>query len=384
MADDGATCHLEGPSRAPVVVLLGSLGTTMSVWDGQLATLRPWFRVLRAEHPGHGGAGVPDGPGTIEALGQDLVSLLDRLDVARCHFVGLSLGGLVGMWLAANHPGRVERLVLACTAARFQGAESYLPRAAAVRAQGTGYLIPAVISRWFTEPFARNHPEVAAKYATMLPGIDPEGYAYCCEAVADADLTSDLARIEAVTLVVGGAQDPVVPPELAAATATAIPGAALYVLPGGAHLVNVEQPAAFNDILLRHLAGSPEERGLAVRRAVLGDAHVDRALAGASPFVADFQDMLSKWPWGEVWARPGLDRRTRRMLTIALMVALNRPEELEMHVGVALDDGVTESELKEVLLHAAVYTGVPAANAAFAIADRARRRRAERDGSGWD
>jgi 3-oxoadipate enol-lactonase/4-carboxymuconolactone decarboxylase len=367
-----------------VVLLLGSLGTTTSVWDGQLPALRPWFRVLRAEHPGHGGARAPDGPGTVEALGQDLVSLLDRLDVARCHFVGLSLGGLVGMWLAANHPARVERLVLACTAARFEAAESYGQRAAEVRAKGTPHLVPAVLSRWFTEPFAPRRPEVAARYASMLSAIDPEGYAYCCEAVAGADLTPDLARIEALTLVVGGARDPVVPPELAAATAAAIPRAALSVLPGGAHLVNVEQPAAFNDVLLRHLAGRPEERGLAARRAVLGEDHVERALAGATPFTADFQDMLSKWPWGEVWARPGLDRRTRRLLTIALMVALNRPEELEMHVAAALDDGVSEDELKEVLLHVAVYAGVPAANGAFAIADRVRRRRAERDGSGGD
>jgi 3-oxoadipate enol-lactonase/4-carboxymuconolactone decarboxylase len=204
----------------------------------------------------------------------------------------------------------------------------------------------------------------------MLGGVTPEGYAYCCEAVADADLSADLARIQAQAMVVGGALDPVIPPDLAAMTMSAIPGATLCVLAGGAHLVNVEQPDAFNDIMLRHLIGSPAQRGLAERRAVLGEAHVDRALDRASELTADFQELLAKWPWGEVWARPGLDRRSRRLLTIAMLVALGRSDELEMHLRQALRDGVSVAELKEVLLHTAVYAGVPAANSAFAIADR--------------
>jgi len=369
--------RFEGSPSAPVVVLLGSLGTTMAVWDGQLAALQPWFRLLRAEHPGHGGAGVPPGPGSVEALGQRLVGLIDRLGVARAHVVGLSLGGLVGMWLAVNHPDRVDRLVLACVAPRFNAPESYRQRALSVRAQGTGSLVAGAMARWFAAPTAPANAEIVARYSAMLAGIEAEGYAYCCEAVAGADLGPDLAHITAPTLVVGGALDTVVTPELATAAARAIPGAGLYVLPGGAHLVNVEQPAAFNEAVLRHLAGTPEERGLAQRRSVLGQDHVDRALAGASPLTADFQTLLAKWPWGEVWARPGLDRRTRRLVTIAMLVALNRPEELEMHVRTALGDGITEAELNEVLLQTAVYAGLPAANAAFAIADRVVRRREE-------
>jgi 3-oxoadipate enol-lactonase/4-carboxymuconolactone decarboxylase len=134
--------------------------------------------------------------------------------------------------------------------------------------------------------------------------------------------------------------------------------------------VNVEQPDPFNDVVLRHLIGSPAQRGLEERRAVLGEAHVDRALARASGLTADFQELLAKWPWGEVWARPGLDRRARRLLTIGMLVALGRFEELEMHLREALRDGISAAELKEVLLQTAVYAGVPAANSAFAIADR--------------
>jgi 3-oxoadipate enol-lactonase / 4-carboxymuconolactone decarboxylase len=367
---EGRDYRLDGQPQGPWLVLVGSLGTTAAVWDRQVPALRAWFRVLRTEHPGHGGAVVPAGQGTVEALGERLVATLDRLEVDRAHVAGLSLGGLVGIWLAANHPARVDRLVLACTASRFNGAESYRQRAAAVRAEGTGQLVPAALSRWFTEPFASGCPDVAAEYASMLAGVSPEGYAYCCEAIADADLSADLARIQARALVVGGALDPVVPPDLAATTMTAIPGATLCVVAGGAHLVNVEQPDAFNDVVLRHLIGSPAERGLAERRAVLGEAHVDRALARASELTADFQELLAKWPWGEVWSRPGLDRRVRRLLTIGMLVALGRAEELEMHLRQALRDGVSVAELKEVLLHTAVYAGVPAANSAFAVADR--------------
>jgi 3-oxoadipate enol-lactonase / 4-carboxymuconolactone decarboxylase len=367
---EGREYHLDGLQPAPWLVLLGSLGTTTAVWDRQVPALRDWFRVLRIEHPGHGGAGLPGGQGTVEALGQRIVATLDRLGIDRAHVAGLSLGGLVGIWLASNHPGRVDRLVLACTAGRFNAAESYRQRAAAVRAQGTRQLVPASLSRWFTGPFASRFPDVTAQYAAMLAGVGPEGYAFCCEAVAEADLVPDLARIAARALVVGGALDPVIPPDLAAATMSAIPGATLCVLAGGAHLVNVEQPEAFNEVLLRHLIGSASERGLEERRAVLGEAHVDRALARASELTGDFQELLAKWPWGEVWARPGLDRRARRLITIAMLVALGRSEELEMHIRQALRDGVSVNELKEVLLQTAVYAGVPAANSAFAIADR--------------
>jgi 3-oxoadipate enol-lactonase / 4-carboxymuconolactone decarboxylase len=367
---EGRDYRLDGLPQAPWLVLLGSLGTTIAVWDRQIPALLPWFRVLRTEHPGHGGAGVPAGPGTVEALGQRLLDTLDRLEVDRAHVAGLSLGGLVGIWLAANHPGRVDRLVLACSAGRFNGAEGYRQRAALVRAEGVSQLAPASLSRWFTEPFASRCPDVAAAYAAMLAGVTPEGYAYCCEAIADADLSGELARIEGRVLVVGGALDPVIPPDLAATTMSAIPGATLCVLAGGAHLVNVEQPDAFNDVVLGHLIGSPAQRGLAERREVLGEAHVERALARASELTADFQELLAKWPWGEVWARPGLDRRARRLVTIGMLVALGRFEELEMHLRQALRDGVSVAELKEVLLQTAVYAGVPAANSAFAVADR--------------
>lgn len=258
MMSEGRDYHLDGLPPAPWVVLLGSLGTTAAVWDRQVPALRASFRVVRIEHPGHGGSGVPAGQGSVEALGQRALATLDHLGVDRAHVAGLSLGGLVGIWLAANHPARVDSLVLACTAGRFDAAESYRQRAAAVRAEGARQLVPGILSRWFTEPYASRCPDVVAEHAAMLEGVRPEGYAYCCEAIAGADLRGDLARIAARALVVGGALDPVVPPDLAASTMSTIPGATLCVIAGGAHLVNVEQPDAFNEVLIRHLIGSPE------------------------------------------------------------------------------------------------------------------------------
>ncbi|MGH9106053.1 MAG: alpha/beta fold hydrolase [Acidimicrobiales bacterium] len=367
---EGPVYDLTGPEGAPLLVLLGSLGTTRSVWDRQMEALRPWFRTLRVEHPGHGGAPVPPGPATVEAMGRRVLALVDNLGEQAFHLAGLSLGGLVGMWLAANHPARVTRLALCFTTARFEPPEGYSQRAEAARAGGTAPFAAAAISRWFTTNFPTSHPEVAGEYRAMLAGVDAEGYAYCCEAIAGADLRGDLGRIEAPTLVLGAAGDPVVTPGRAAATMQAVPGAALCILPGGAHLANVELPGPFNGALLAHLAGSPEVRGERERRAVLGDAHVDRASAASSAVGNAFQGLLAKWPWGEIWARPGLDRRTRRLLTIAVLAALGRHEELSLHVRAALGDGVSEETLGEVLLHCSVYAGVPAANAAIAVAER--------------
>jgi 3-oxoadipate enol-lactonase/4-carboxymuconolactone decarboxylase len=359
-----------GPPDAPLLVLIGSLGTNRHVWDAQMGPFGNWFRVLRIEHPGHDGLPAPRGPYSVEGLGERVVDLLDILGEDRAHFAGLSLGGMIVMWLAAVHPDRVERIAVCCSAPRFPPPGPWLERAAKVRAEGTGSLKEAALERWFTPAFLSEQPEVVDRFVTSLSSVDDAGYASCCEALSAADVTSQLGLIRAPTLVLGGAQDPVVPPASAAATMTAIPGATLCVLAGAAHLPNVVQPDAFNSVVLQHFAGRPEERGVAVRRAVMGDAHVDRALSAASELTAPFQEFLANGPWGEVWARPGLDRQTRRLVAIAILVALGRREELEMHVRQALRAGLSTVVLREVLLQTAVYAGVPAANSAFAIADR--------------
>ncbi len=361
---------LVGPEDAPFLVLLGSLGTNRQVWDHQVPLFSNWFRVVRVEHPGHDGGRAPKGPYTVEMLGQRVVGLLDRLGVGRAAFVGLSLGGLVAMWLAVEHPGRVDRLAVCCSAPQFSPPAMWEARAEQVRAEGPGPLVEAALARWFTPAFVGSRAEVVSHYRSMFLGVDAEGYASCCDALARADVTGQLGRIVAPTLVLTGAKDPVVPPASGAATVEAIEGASLSVLAGAGHLANVEQPDAFNSVVLAHLVGRQDERGLATRRAVLGDAHVERSLAGATELSAPFQDLLNRWPWGDIWARPGLDRETRRLVTIAMLVALGRQEELGLHLRAALRAGLSLTKLREVLLQTAVYAGVPAANSAFALANR--------------
>ncbi len=305
LASGGVAFDVVGPEDAPLLVLLGSLGTNRHVWDAQMGTFSNWFRVMRVEHPGHDGVTAPKGPYSIDGLGSRVVDFLDTLGADRAHFAGLSLGGMIVMWLAAVHPDRVDKIALCCSAPRFPPREAWRERAAKVRAEGTGSLKEAALERWFTPAFLREQPQAVEQFVASLSSVDDEGYASCCEALGAADLTPQLGRIQAPTLVLGGAQDPVVPPESAAATMTAIPGSTLSVLAGAAHLANVAQPDAFNSVVLQHFAGRPEERGLAIRRAVMGDAHVERSLAGASELTAPFQEFLAKGAWGEVWRGPG-------------------------------------------------------------------------------
>jgi 3-oxoadipate enol-lactonase / 4-carboxymuconolactone decarboxylase len=361
---------VDGPPDARVVVLGSSLGTTHEMWAPQVPVLARHFRVVRYDRRGHGRSPLPDGPTTLDDLGADIVELVDTLGAERVSFVGLSLGGLEGMWLALNAPDRVDRLALCCTTASFRPREGWIERATLVRSKGMAAIAEAVLGRWFRPRFHADRPEEVERYRSMLLSTPPEGYAACCDTLADADLTSRVGAITAPTLVLTGADDPAVPPDVGAALAASIPGADHVVVDDAAHMANVEQPEAFTAALLAHLDGSDDarKRGMTVRRAVLGDAHVDRAVERTTPFTADFQDFITRYAWGEIWSRPGLDRRTRSCVTLTALVALGRDHELALHVRAALRNGLTPDEIGEVLLQCAVYCGVPAANAAFAIA----------------
>ncbi|HLG08603.1 MAG TPA: 3-oxoadipate enol-lactonase [Gaiellaceae bacterium] len=245
---------IDGPETKPVLVLSSSLGTTWELWDAQLGELTRHFRVLRYDHPGHGRSETPAGPITVEALAEGVVELLDRLELERASFCGLSLGGMVGMALALEAPERVDRLVLCCTAAFLGPAEGWHERARLVRAGGTAAIAERVLERWFTERFHAEHPVTVTRFREMLEATPRGGYAACCEAIARWDARTSLGAIRAPTLVVAGAEDVATPPDDAAFLEGAIPGAGLVVLPGAAHLANVEQPELFNRALLGHLS----------------------------------------------------------------------------------------------------------------------------------
>jgi 3-oxoadipate enol-lactonase len=231
-----------------VVVLSGSLGSTLAMWDTQLPALTRDFRVLRYDHPGHGGS-VPPEVARVESFALQLAALLDELGLERVSFCGLSLGGAVGMALARDLPERVDRLVLCCTSMRFATPDSWEDRAATVRDEGVEAIADAVLERWFTPGF----PDVR-RYREMLVSTPAEGYARCCEALRDWDARGTLGSVQAPTLAIGGAGDPSTPPAELESIAAEIPGAQLHVIEGVRHFVNAERAAAFDELLLSHLA----------------------------------------------------------------------------------------------------------------------------------
>ena len=362
--------EVTGPPDAPVLVLLNSLGSTRAAWFPQLVPLAEHLRVVRVDARGHGGSDAPPGPYSVAELGQDVVELLDGLGVGAAHLVGLSLGGATAQWIAAHAPARVATLSLLCTSAHWPDPEPWLQRARTARAEGTSALAPTVVGRWFTPELAARDPALVAWAVDMISSTPDEGYAACCEAIAAWDGRADLARITAPTLVIAGADDEATPPAMLAEIADGVACADLHVLPRAAHLANIEHAGTVTALLLRHVLGpTPYEAGLRTRREILGDAHVDRALAGVTGFTADWQDFLTRTAWGEVWNRPGLDRRSRSVATVAALTALGNSEELALHVRAALTNGLTRAEIAEVLVHTAVYAGVPRSNQAFRVAE---------------
>jgi 3-oxoadipate enol-lactonase len=245
--------EVSGPADAPVVVLSNSLGSTLEMWDANLAALERRFRVVRYDTRGHGRSPVPAGPYDLDDLADDVVALLDVLGVARAHFVGLSLGGMTGMRLAARNPERVDRLVLLCTGARLEPTSAWTERAAIVRAHGTSAVAEAVVGRWFTPGRLEADPVLRKESEEMVAGTPAEGYASCCEVIAAMDLRPDLPRIDAPTLAIAGADDPATPPEQLERIASAVRRGRLLVVPQAAHLANAEQPDRVNAAILEHL-----------------------------------------------------------------------------------------------------------------------------------
>ncbi len=244
---------LTGPAQAPVLVLGNSLGTTLSMWDGVAGALAERYRLLRFDHRGHGGSAVPDGPYAIADLGRDVLALLDSLGLERVHYCGLSLGGMVGMWLAVHARERLDRLALCCTSAWLPPAHGWRERAARVRAGSTAAVADMALGRWFSEKWTADHPAEIERARAMLLSIPFEGYAGCCEAIAGMDLRADVPSITAATLVVAAGNDVATPAPHGAAIAAAVPQARFVVLPQPAHLAAVEEPDAVAALLLNHL-----------------------------------------------------------------------------------------------------------------------------------
>lgn len=359
-----------GGQAAPVVVLSHALGLDHGLWDVQAVDLLPYVRVLRYDTRGHGASAAPAGEYTLDDLGGDVLALADALGIERFAFCGLSLGGMVGQWLALHAPDRLTRLVLANTTARVADPSLMETRRADVLAGGMAAIVDAAMSRFFSPAMlASNAPAVATARRTLL-STSSVGYAGCCAAIRDMDFRAGLGLITTPTLVIGGDTDVSMPwADHGGLLASSIAGAVAVRLPA-AHLSNLERPRSFSAALFSFLVPAPADRleaGARVRRAVLGDAHVDRSIQQTTDLNRDFQALLTEYAWGTIWTRPGLDPRTRRLLVLTATAALGRWEEFRLHLRAGLAHDLEWCDVTEVLMQAAVYAGVPAANTGFQI-----------------
>ena len=251
---EGIWYELSGKDGAPVLVFSNSLGTNLGMWDGQVAALSNHFRIVRYDTRGHGRSGAPRGPYTIESLAGDLLALLDHLQLNRFNFCGLSMGGMIGMWLGLHAAKRVEKLVLCNTAPKIGSMETWNARIASVRRDGMEGIADAVLERWFTASFRAKDPAAVAATRVMLKNTPVEGYAGCCMAIRDTNLRAEIARIGSPTLIIAGSHDPVTSPADGQLMAERIPGSKFVELPA-AHLSNIEASEAFTMELSTFLKG---------------------------------------------------------------------------------------------------------------------------------
>jgi 3-oxoadipate enol-lactonase/4-carboxymuconolactone decarboxylase len=366
--------RLQGNAGRPVLILSHSIGTDQSMWDLQVADLLPHFQVLGYDTRGHGASDAPAGEYTVEMLGGDFLGLADALGISQFAFCGLSMGGAIGQWVAAHAPERVTHLVLANTSPQFVPRTNWETRIAAVLKGGITSIVDVVMPRLFLpETLAKKNPH-AASIRSVLSGTDPVGYTGCCAALRDLDYGDLLPKIKAPTLVIVGDHDVSTPwSGHGERLVRGISGAKALHL-NAAHLSNIERPRSFTTALLEfllprtHEAGDPLQTGFELRRAALGDAHVDNAIAATTDFTREFQQLITRYAWGTIWSRPELDWRTRRLLVLAVTASLGRWEEFALHVRAGLASELELCDLKELLLQIAVYAGVPAANTGFKIA----------------
>ena len=364
---------VDAPAR-PLLLLGPSIGTTIeTLWADCARQLRGRYHVVGWDLPGHGRSAPAPAAFGLAGLARAVVELADRIRPdSTFRYAGDSLGGAVGLQLLLDAPDRVESAVLCGTGAKIGEAEGWRQRAELVRAEGMYTIAAAAIERWFGSGFPQREPAVAGALLDALHAADPESYALACEALGTFDVRDRLGEITRPVLVIAGSEDKSTPPADGKLIADGVREGRLVVLDGVGHQAPAERPETVAALMDEHfgVAEAQADAGMAVRREVLGDEHVDRAVAATTPFTRDFQDLITAYAWGEIWTRPGLDRRSRSMITLTALVALGHQEELAMHVRAARTNGLTDDEIKEVLLQTAIYCGVPAANTAFRIAQR--------------
>ena len=251
---DGCPIHVEveGSKSAPALMLSNSLGTNLHMWDDQAAEFAKRFRLIRYDRRGHGGSGAPPGPYSMQRFGRDVLAVLDALGIEKTNWCGLSMGGMVGQWLGANAPERIDKLILSNTNYYYADKAGWDDRIKFVREKGLAQLVDPNMERWFTKEFRAKAPQTLARMKEIFLTTNLGGYIACCEAIRDMDFRASNATITAPTLVIVGSKDPATPPAAGEAIAREIKGAKLAAL-DAAHMSNMEQPRLYSEIVIDFL-----------------------------------------------------------------------------------------------------------------------------------
>jgi len=399
-----ATQLTEPGDGLPLLLVGPSIGTSVTaLWSPCAARLAGKFYVVGWDLPGHGRSATTQQPFAMADLAAAVVTLVDTirpatqspstrspsthpLDAsARFYYAGDSVGGAVGLQLLLDAPDRLIAAAILSSGAKIGDAQGWIERADLVRSAGTSALVEGSARRWFAPGSVDRDPTTAAALLDSLRNADASGYAGVCGALSTFDVRDRLGEITHPVLVATGEFDEATPLALGEEIVAGVANGRFVAIERAAHLPPAEQPAAVAELLTSFFLLDVQatgrttwaptatlaevyDAGMAVRREVLGDAHVDRATASADEFTAEFQEMITRYAWGSIWTRPGLDRRSRSLITLTALVARGHHEELAMHVRAALRNGLSPDEIKELLLQTAIYCGVPDANTAFRIA----------------
>ncbi len=355
------------PGLGRTVVFANALGSDQSIWDKVIAALPKGLGVVTYDLRGHGhSTGQAD---SIEGLADDVSQLVDALGITNVLFCGVSIGGMIGQVLAAQRADVIQGVILCNTAPKIGTSQRWSDRIAAVQQDGMPSCAATIVNNWFGPSYAAQTDRMALHEA-MVGRTSPDAYIAACGAIRDADLAGFAQKITVPSLCIGGAHDASVPPAAVQDLAHLIPGAEVKIHSDLGHVPCLEMPDQLATWIADFEAGipHPQPAGPHVRRAVLGDAHVDKAAAQVTALDEPFQTLITEGAWGTVWADPGISARDRSMLTLALLAATGNFDEIPMHIRATARTGTTERDIAQAFQHVAIYAGVPRANHALKVA----------------
>lgn len=364
-----------GETYLPALFMAHPLGMSRDVWDEVCDELHGHYRCVRWDLPGHGSSGAAAEGLTAELLARDVLALADTLDIDSFHFIGTSIGGVIGQSLCQIAPQRLEQVWLTNTGAVIGTKEAWAERADNVRRLGLAEMAEAIVPRWFSPSYVEQNPDVLQGWQVQLSRSDDESYAKLCEALAEVDNRGKLADYANGVALIAGADDVSTPVTALESLKAEFADASLSVFAGVGHVPSVEAPSLLVEHIQTHAdratvgqTGISYEQGLVQRKRILGEEHVERASKNATTLDNPFQQFITRNAWGELWGNPSLTVQQRSMITTGILAALGRDGELGLHLRTAKRLGINEDQLRQVLMHVSIYAGVPAANHAFSLA----------------